>query len=502
MKKHPISRMILNGALLVVMIVMAGCAPATTPTAAPTSPPPTSPPPTKAPPTAVPPTATTAPTEVPVPEGDLVRGGLLYDAWWDAAGVDKPTGDHPLWKTQTTNTRTGTDTWRCKECHGWDYKGVDGAYGSGSHKTGFAGIFGAKDKHAVEILDILKGSANPDHDFSKMLDEQALIDLALFVTQAQIDGADLINADKTSKGEAAQGEEKYGTICANCHGPQGVAMNFGDFAELEFVPHIGADNPWEFLHKVRFGQPGEVMPSSIVNEWTSEDLANVLAYVQTLSPEAVVSGGGLLYDKWWTQIGADEPPGDHPLWKTQTTNTRTGLDTWRCKECHGWDYKGVDGAYGSGSHKTGFPGILGAASMSAEDLTAALTGKTNPDHDFSALMGEAEIAALVTFIQKEIADTAAFINADKTVNGDPARGEVKYEDSCAACHGPDGKTLNFGDAAEPEFVGTIAADNPWEFFHKIAFGHPAAAMPAGVALGWSLEDIANVNAYAATLPIK
>jgi thiosulfate dehydrogenase len=500
MKKPLLARRILYGASLMLILLVAGCGPS----AATTTAPPTSPPPTAAPPTPAPPTATTAPTDVPAPEleGDLVRGGLMYDNWWKAAEVDAPTGDHPLWKTQTTNTRTGLDTWRCKECHGWDYKGVDGAYGSGSHKTGFPGIFSAKDKPAAEVLDTLKGSANPDHDFSAMLDEQALIDLALFVTQGQIDGDELINADKTAKGDASQGNEKYETTCENCHGPQGVAMNFGDFEELEFVPHIAADNPWEFLHKVRFGQPGEVMPSSIVNKWTDADLANVLAYVQTLSPEAVVSGGGLLYDKWWTQIGAAEPVGDHPLWKTQTTNTRTGLDTWRCKECHGWDYKGVDGAYGSGSHLTGFPGILGSASMSADELAAWLTGQKNADHDFSTMMGEAEIAALVTFMQKEVADTAAFINADKTVNGDPARGEVKYEDSCAACHGPDGKTLNFGSDAEPEFVGTIAVDNPWEFFHKTAFGHPAAAMPAGLALGWSWEDIANVNAYAATLPTK
>src|SRR3990172_11800171 len=65
---------------------------------------------------------------------NVAKGGQLYDKWWKAAGVAEPTGDHPLWATQTTNTRKGLDTWRCKECHGWDYKGKDGAYGSGSHK--------------------------------------------------------------------------------------------------------------------------------------------------------------------------------------------------------------------------------------------------------------------------------------------------------------------------------------------------------------------------------
>jgi len=201
-------------------------------------------------------------------------------------------------------------------------------------------------------------------------------------------------------------------------------------------------------------------------------------------------------------LGLEEPTTDQPLWKTQTTNTRTGADTWRCKECHGWDYKGVEGAYGSDSHLTGFKGISGAATMSTEELTAWLTGKSNPDHDYSAVLDEAAINALVTFMQKETFDSAQFINADKTAIGDPARGQVKFEKTCAACHGLDGMKRNFGSAEEPEFVGTIAVDNPWEFFHKASFGHPGEPMPAGVALGFSLEDIANLLAYAQTLPTK
>ncbi|MDP2727915.1 MAG: hypothetical protein Q8P59_10275, partial [Dehalococcoidia bacterium] len=52
----------------------------------------------------------------------VAKGGRLYDEWWEEApGATEPKGDQPLWATQTTNTRKGTDTWRCKECHGWDY---------------------------------------------------------------------------------------------------------------------------------------------------------------------------------------------------------------------------------------------------------------------------------------------------------------------------------------------------------------------------------------------
>jgi len=73
---------------------------------------------------------------------DIVKGGKLYDKWWKVNGGTEPTTDfNPVWASQTTNTRSGADTWRCKECHGWDYVGNLGRYSSGSHFTGFAGVF-------------------------------------------------------------------------------------------------------------------------------------------------------------------------------------------------------------------------------------------------------------------------------------------------------------------------------------------------------------------------
>jgi hypothetical protein len=49
-------------------------------------------------------------------------------------------------------------------------------------------------------------------------------------------------------------------------------------------------------------------------------------------------------------------------------------------------------------------------------------------------------------------------------------------------------------------VGTIATDNPWEFFHKIRVGQPGTNMPAAIKIGWSLEDVLNVLGFAQTLP--
>src|SRR3972149_1504879 len=168
MKKHLKSVLIAAGIGLLFAGILAGCA-TTQPEASPTEIPQNISP------------------ESPELVGDPVRCGLLYDKWWGVLGLDAPTTDQNLWKTQTSNTRTGADTWRCKECHGWDYKGVDGAYGSGSHKTGFFGILNAKDNPAAELLAALKGSTNPDHDYSTVLDEQDMTDLALFMAQAQLD---------------------------------------------------------------------------------------------------------------------------------------------------------------------------------------------------------------------------------------------------------------------------------------------------------------------------
>lgn len=445
--------------------------------------------------------------------GDMVRGGLLYDTWWvveDADiemeggeepehGLDEmaaaPEGDHPLWSTQTTNTRSGADTWRCKECHGWDYKGADGAYGSGSHLTGFPGVFANAGQPVADIVAALSGSINADHDFSMYMDKDSLLDLATFISEALIDTSTLLNTDNMSAGDTANGEVLFEQVCVFCHGPAGNAINFSSLDDPEFIGHLAADNPWEFIHKVRFGQPGWPMPSGIGNGWSDSDVADVLAYVEGFTTEPALSGGGPLYDKWWEALGMEAPEGDHPLWASQDTNTRSGTDTWRCKECHGWDYKGTDGVYGSGSHFTGFPNVLGT-----EDVLAWLNGSMNPEHDFSIYMDETALNALVTFLQTEIADVSMYINDDKTVNGDPRFGRDLFTGTCASCHGVDGRHMNFGSEEEPEYIGTLAVDNPWEFIHKASFGQPGEPMPAGLALGWELQDIADLLAYAQTLP--
>ena len=68
------------------------------------------------------------------------------------------------------------------------------------------------------------------------------------------------------------------------------------------------------------------------------------------------------------------------------------------------------------------------------------------------------------------------------------------------CHGYEGKSLYFGSPSKPTYLGTVAASNPWEALHEMRNGHPGAIMPPQ---RWvPMETIADVLAYAQTLPIK
>ncbi len=220
--------------------------------------------------------------------------------------------------------------------------------------------------------------------------------------------------------------------------------------------------------------------------------------------------GGSLYDKFWgvNSPTATEPTTDHSLWATRpdtTSNTRTGSDTWRCKECHGWDYKGKDGAYADGSgHATGFDGIAGTT-MTEQEIFDEL--KT--DHGFGdAGLTDEDIQDLAKFVLEGVIDTDEIIDADKAFIGDADAGQTLYDDglrgnlACAICHGADGLTINFKDPPDEEFLGDLARGNPWEFQHKVRFGHPGSEMPVGMDVDVTNDEVGAVGAYSQTLAVE
>ncbi len=222
-------------------------------------------------------------------QADLVRGGAMYDKWWTVAGASEPDGDHPLWSQrpdQTSNNRSGGDTFRCKECHGWDYKGLDGVYGAGSHRTGFPGILGTS-KTPQEIFDLLKDH----HEYGSLgLDDAALWDLTKFVLEGLIDTALIIDQEGKFISDGDGGKLIYDQSCTSCHGADGLTKPSDAIPEQpgahpdydEFPQVIANENPWEFQHKTRFGQPGTDMPLLAEDGITNEELASLGAFVQSL----------------------------------------------------------------------------------------------------------------------------------------------------------------------------------------------------------------------------
>jgi thiosulfate dehydrogenase len=453
------------------------------------------------------PTIQKAPTDVPL-SGSIEVGGRLYDRWWAEAGLEAPQSDHPLWSQQSTNQRSGADTWRCKECHGWDYVGAEGAYGSGSHFTGFPGVFDVRREPASTLLAWLDGSENQDHDFS-MLGREYLEDLVVFIREGLVFLEPIINEQTHAAvgGSVSDGQALFNEVCLGCHGEDGRQLNFGTPVEPEYIGTVATDNPWEFVHKVRVGQPGTEMPTGLAQGWGMRNVLDVLAYAQTLpqDPPSVgsIARGGRLYDSWWEEAGVDEPIGDNPLWERQTSNTRSGSVTWRCKECHGWDYLGDEGAYAGGSHYTGFPGIFSTQDKSQGALIVQISGQADEQHNF-AKMGADSVADLVAFIREGVIDMDQIVDpeSETPVDGDPAHGRELYQSNCAMCHGAEGRSLNFGDEEGPEYVGTVAVDNPWEFIHKVRSGQPGTAMPAMIDAGLGMQDYADLLAFAQSLPVE
>lgn len=214
-----------------------------------------------------------------------------------------------------------------------------------------------------------------------------------------------------------------------------------------------------------------------------------------------IAAGGRIYDVWWDALGRTRPQDKNQNYPA--TGKRTGATTWRCVECHGWDYKGSEGVTAPGgafeARYTGIKGTLAAAGKPVDVIAKSLR---LPPHNYSAdMLRDEDLARVALFVSKGQHDADRFIERRTgKVNGDPARGAAVFQTICAACHGFDGKALNWGKPDEPAYVGTEAASLPWEVLHKIRNSHPGAAMINLQA--FPLEVAIDVLAYAQTLPQK
>lgn len=210
-----------------------------------------------------------------VDQGSIARGGKLYDKWYKVVKAEAPADSHPLYPAEAKYADKPDANWRCKECHGWDGLGAEGAYKSGKHATGIKGINGMAGGDPAAVVALLKA---PEHGYGDKLSDADMMDLANFVVSGPIDLAPLVDLEtKASKGDAEAGKQVFNTVCAGCHGPDGKLP--------KDMPPLGSlvGNPQEVMHKIFNGQPGEVMPA--LRAIDHKVAADVLAYLATLPAE-------------------------------------------------------------------------------------------------------------------------------------------------------------------------------------------------------------------------
>ncbi len=208
-------------------------------------------------------------------EGAIARGGMLYDKWFKVIKADKPEDTHPAWPAANTRKK-GNMTWRYKSCHGWDQKGAKGAYASGSYKTGIKGVDGMVGADTAKIIAVLKDDT---HKLSGKMSDADFMDLALFV-RAGIDIDKYIDSEKKAPkgGNVATGANYFNTICAGCHGKDGDLPK-----DMKTTLGKQMSNPWEVLHKIMNGQPGEQMPA--LRMLDAQIIVDIMAHLATLPKE-------------------------------------------------------------------------------------------------------------------------------------------------------------------------------------------------------------------------
>lgn len=118
------------------------------------------------------------------------------------------------------------------------------------------------------------------------------------------------------------------------------------------------------------------------------------------------------------------------------------------------------------------------------------------------MIKDAEMMRVATFLSAGLVDMTSFIDRETRQvivgSGDLDRGRAIFQTTCAACHGFDGRALDWGQGDEHNFIGTEATSLPDEVFNKLSNAHPGAAMINTRA--FSVQDRINVLNYIATLP--
>lgn len=404
-------------------------------------------------------------------------GGRMYDDWVRELALRKPKDIHPLYPTDGKFANNPAQTWRCVTCHGWDYLGDKGAFGSGDNYTGIKGISGMIGQMPEKIAAVLR---DEKHGYDDVFDDAAMRDISNFVAKGLVPMDRVIDrASGRAMSEPVTTSAHFSTICVNCHGSDGRLM--------DTIPPLGdaaRQDPWQALHKMLNGHPGDDMPA--LRAFDVRTTLTTLAYVQSLPPRDPlfsIARGGKLYDDWAEEIAAKYPKDTHPAFP-KGKKIDTGSSTWRCVECHGWDYKGAHG-------------IRGIRNLVGAHPTTIIKVLRDETHDLQHKLQYADLYDLATFVSRGQVDMNEYIDArTQEARGTAADSTKYYLTLCATCHGDEGKAIR---TMPP--LGRVATERPWQALHKIMHGHPGDQMPAWQA-AMPPAIIKDVLAKLQTLPTK
>jgi thiosulfate dehydrogenase len=226
------------------------------------------------------------------------------------------------------------------------------------------------------------------------------------------------------------------------------------------------------------------------------------AYSQA-EPIGDLTRGGRLFASWDNLAIGALPDDLHPLWPENISGEFPPRYTWRCVNCHGWDYSGSQSrSFLTATRAMEYPNLFSMVAKPEEEILAYLDGSLNPDHDFSPYLTEQDLKDLSTFLSKGlilpelIADWETF-----QVWGTVENGKQNYEQQCASCHGLEGEIINLSTVENPVFLGDLSLSNPWRVAHQIRFGHPQTRVPPAEMLGLSFSQQIDTLAYIQTMPV-
>ena len=391
----------------------------------------------------------------------ITRGGRLYDNWYSELNQPAPQEAHPAYPADGPQMHSGDPlasggrTWLCVEGHGGDSRGGV----TGPTVPGLAAYAGA-DRARIEAI-----LGDDTHRYDEVLAPRDIADLAAFVAFGQSHlVADIDPATRQLRGAASTATGKvYQTVCARCHGGDGKAVE-----SIRPLGDVARENPWMVMHNILNGHAGGNMPSlRALSESVAVDTLATMQSLPSHNPIAMAARGGRLYSDWIRETEHPSPRDPHPLWPASVPASSVA-ETWRCRECHSWDYQGAEGAAGAAG-----PAAVGGPfpeTMTRETIIATLI---DPRHGYRGRLSYPALHDLAQFLLDGRFTMEWVIDPQAGTFFGTGEGFVDHYDTlCASCHGATGTAVR---TMSP--LGRVVRENPWRALHNVLNGHAGENMP-------------------------